>query len=184
MIPVVNIFVPDENETMKLCNVDNLKYASVEHETSLLHSNEKPDLPNTIPAAIKEISLEKLTTNIGISTSAEVKTIPIETIDFSINVDNEVGKEEVPIENIVAIKSFIDVSVNKSKFYTRTATLLCDILPEENQLIRKFDKQRNILKSIKNNDRLLAKTMYMDTLAQLEVKVINKEYNLKAELGK
>ena len=76
----------------------------------------------------------------------------------------------------MSIKSFIDASI-ESKFYTRNATFLYDILPEEIQLIRKFDMQRNVRKTIKTNDHL-----YMDILAQLEVKVINKEWNLKAEL--
>ena len=48
--------------------------------------------------------------------------------------------------------------------------------------LKKFDKQRNILKSVQHNIYLLAKTLYMDTLARLEVKVIKKQWTLNAEL--
>ena len=54
LIPAVNKFVEDENENMKVCNVDNLKYASVHNASSVLPFNEKY---STIPTTIKEISI-------------------------------------------------------------------------------------------------------------------------------
>ena len=133
LIPAVNIFVEDENENMKVCNVDNLKYASLDNTSSVLPFNEKY---STIPTTIKEIST-KTYENHGLSASAEIKEISIETeIDLSINGADKIDRE-VPTENIVSIKSFIAASI-ESNFFTRTATILYDILPEEIQHIRKI----------------------------------------------
>ena len=85
LIPAVNIFVVDENENMKVCNVDNLKYASVDNTSSVMPFNEKYSI---IPTTMKEISTNstKNHDNHGLSTSEEIKEISIETeIDFSIN---------------------------------------------------------------------------------------------------
>ena len=62
----------------------------------------------------------------------------------------------------------------EAKFSTKTAQLLYDILPEEVEVVSKFDKIRKKLKLCKTRDNLLEDT-YM-------VKIINKEDKLKSEI--
>ena len=57
------------------------------------------------------------------------------------------------------------------------------ILPQEKQLINKFDTQRAKLKHSSGHKHSLIGD-YMDLIAQIEVKLINKGVDLKEELGK
>ena len=93
------------------------------------------------------------------------------------------SKEE-NAEKIMSIKELNNISKcfeMEALFSTKTAQLLYDILPEEVEAISKFDKIRKKLKLSNTCDNLLEDT-YMDIVARLEVKIINKEETLKSEL--
>ena len=55
-------------------------------------------------------------------------------------------------------------------------------MPHEVLLTTKFDGRRKLLKLCSKRDKLLEDD-FMDVVTQVEVKIINKESNLKAELA-
>ena len=79
-------------------------------------------------------------------------------------------------------KEIPDYNEMKSQFCTKTAILINNILPHEILLTRKFDKRRKQLKLSTTYDKLLLDD-YMDVVAEVEVKVVNKESSLKTELA-
>ena len=78
-------------------------------------------------------------------------------------------------------KEIPDYCEMKSQFCTKTAILINNILPHEVILTREFDKRRKQLKLCTKRDKLLEDD-YMDVVAEVEVKVVNKQSSLKAEL--
>ena len=95
-------------------------------------------------------------------------------------------KQKEDKENILIIKLKTEIPEYcemASQFCMKTATqLIHTILPHEVLLTTKFDKRRKLLKLCLKRDKLLEDD-YMDVVAQVEVKIINKESNLKAELA-
>ena len=78
-------------------------------------------------------------------------------------------------------KEIPDYCEMKSQFCTKTAILINNILPHDVIFTRKFDKRRKQLKLCTKRDKLLDDD-YMDVVAEVEVKVVNKQSSLKAEL--
>ena len=66
----------------------------------------------------------------------------------------------------------------KSQLYTKTEMQLQIILPQEKQLINKFNTRRAKLKHSSSHKHSLIED-YMDLIAQIEVKLRNKEMDLK-----
>ena len=91
-------------------------------------------------------------------------------------------------ERIISLKikkgnEFPHISEMKSQLYTKTAMMLQITLSQEKELINKFDTQRAKLKHNSGHNQSLIDD-YMDLIAQIEVKLINKEMDLKEELGR
>ena len=80
-------------------------------------------------------------------------------------------------------KVFPHISEMKSQLYTKIAMQLQIILLQEKQLINKFDTRRAKLKHRSRHSHSLIEG-YMDLIAQIEVKLINKVMDLKEELEK
>ena len=91
-------------------------------------------------------------------------------------------------QRIISLKiekgnEFPHISEMKSQLYTKTAMLLQITLSQVKELINKFDTQRAKLKHNSGHNQSLIDD-YMDLIAQIEVKLINKEMDLKEEVGR
>ena len=101
---------------------------------------------------------------------------------ISTHFKHEQGKEKIMIIKPakIEIPNFCEL---KPRFCTNTATVLYSIFPNEETLIAKFDKRRTQLKHNVNYNKLIEDD-YLDLVAQIEVKVLNKDDCLKQELKK
>ena len=192
LIPAVNIITENQNTKILFLSLGNLSYVSNckttmksssgewnsnvnDSSTKIMHENIDFSLLTTNNKTVDiEINCEK-----GNDVSDQESMVPEDTIQTNITFSKEENAEK-----IMSIKQLNNISKcfeMEASFSTKNGQLLYDILPEEVEVVSKFDKIRKKLKLSKTCGNLLEDT-YMDIVARLEVKIINKEETLKSEL--
>ena len=143
---------------------------------------------------VNNSSSSKMAENLDYNKKTVDFQITCENEDVSEDSDTELPADDTPVyidysnekyaEKIISLKpinEFTKCYKMNATFSTKTAQLLHDILPAEVEIIRTFDTIRKQLKLCKTRDNLLEES-YMDIVARLEVKIINREDKLKLEL--
>ena len=192
LIPAVNIITENQNTKILFLSLGDLSYVSNckttmesssgewnsnvnDSSTKIMHENIDFSLLTTNNKTVDiEINCEK-----GNDVSDQESMVPEDTIQTNITFSKEENAEKIKsIKQLNNISKCFEMEV---LFSTKIAQLLYDILPEEVEVVSKFDKIRKKLKLSKTCDNLLEDT-YMDIVARLEVKIINTEETLKSEL--